>query len=130
MKQVGARQESAIIGGIGSCGRELCCSSWLTDTRSVSISAARYQKLSLNPQKLTGQCGKLKCCLNYELENYMEALKEFPNTKILIETKKGKASVQKIILHNFQLIWLRFGRFRGGVIFSPRGGFLVYKATH
>ncbi|MBF24970.1 MAG: hypothetical protein CMP49_00405 [Flavobacteriales bacterium] len=107
LKQVGARQESAIIGGIGSCGRELCCSSWLTDTRSVSISAARYQKLSLNPQKLTGQCGKLKCCLNYELENYMEALKEFPNTKILIETKKGKASVQKIDIFK-KKIWYSY----------------------
>ena len=78
MKQVGLRQEAARLGGIGSCGRELCCSTWLTDFRSVSTSAARYQQLSLNPQKLAGQCGKLKCCLNYELDSYMDALKDFP----------------------------------------------------
>ena len=75
MKQVGLRQEAARLGGIGSCGRELCCSTWLSDFRSVSTSAARYQQLSLNPQKLAGQCGKLKCCLNYELGSYMDALR-------------------------------------------------------
>ena len=80
MKQVGFRQEAARLGGIGSCGRELCCSTWLTDFRSVSTSAARYQQLSLNPQKLAGQCGKLKCCLNYELDTYLDALKGFPKT--------------------------------------------------
>jgi cell fate regulator YaaT (PSP1 superfamily) len=78
MKQVGFRQEAARLGGIGSCGRELCCSTWLTDFRSVSTSAARYQQLSLNPQKLAGQCGKLKCCLNFELDSYMDALKVIP----------------------------------------------------
>jgi cell fate regulator YaaT (PSP1 superfamily) len=72
MRQIGARQEAARLGGIGSCGRELCCSTWLTDFRTVNTSAARYQQLSLNPQKLAGQCGKLKCCLNYELDSYME----------------------------------------------------------
>jgi cell fate regulator YaaT (PSP1 superfamily) len=77
MKQVGFRQEAARLGGIGSCGRELCCSTWLTDFRSVSTSAARYQQLSLNPLKLAGQCGKLKCCLNYELDAYLDALKAF-----------------------------------------------------
>ena len=76
MKQVGLRQEAARLGGLGSCGRELCCSTWLTDFRSVSTSAARYQQLSLNPLKLAGQCGKLKCCLNYELDTYLDALKD------------------------------------------------------
>src|SRR5690606_2208952 len=78
MKQVGFRQEASRLGGIGSCGRELCCSTWLTDFRSVNTSAARYQQLSLNPQKLAGQCGKLKCCLNYELDTYVDALQDFP----------------------------------------------------
>ena len=90
MRQIGARQESARLGGIGSCGRELCCATWLTDFRSVSTSAARYQQLSLNPQKMAGQCGKLKCCLNYELDMYMEALKEFPSTDIKLQTEKGR----------------------------------------
>jgi len=88
MKQVGFRQEAARLGGIGSCGRELCCSTWLTDFRSVSTSAARYQQLSLNPQKLAGQCGKLKCCLNYELDTYLDALKEFPKTDIKLQNRK------------------------------------------
>ena len=96
MKQVGFRQEAARLGGIGSCGRELCCSTWLTDFRSVSTSSARYQQLSLNPQKLAGQCGKLKCCLNYELDAYLEALKEFPKTEIKLQTEKGIAVCQKI----------------------------------
>ena len=95
MKQVGFRQEAARLGGIGSCGRELCCSTWLTDFRSVSTSAARYQQLSLNPQKLAGQCGKLKCCLNYELDTYLDALKSFPKTEIKLETEKGTAVCQK-----------------------------------
>jgi cell fate regulator YaaT (PSP1 superfamily) len=91
MRQIGARQEASRVGGIGSCGRELCCSTWLTDFRTVSTTAARYQQLSLNPQKLAGQCGKLKCCLNYELDGYMEALKIFPKTSIKLETEKGTA---------------------------------------
>ncbi|MFB9055203.1 regulatory iron-sulfur-containing complex subunit RicT [Mariniflexile ostreae] len=95
MKQVGFRQEAARLGGIGSCGRELCCSTWLTDFRSVSTSAARYQQLSLNPQKLAGQCGKLKCCLNYELDSYLDALKSFPKTDIKLKTEKGTAVCQK-----------------------------------
>lgn len=96
MRQIGARQEAGRLGGIGSCGRELCCSTWLTDFRSVSTSAARYQQLSLNPMKLAGQCGKLKCCLNYELDSYLDALKDFPevnNTRL--ETEKGRAFHQK-----------------------------------
>ncbi len=96
MKQVGFRQEAARLGGIGSCGRELCCSTWLTDFRSVNTSAARYQQLSLNPQKLAGQCGKLKCCLNYELDTYLEALDSFPDTEIRLQTEKGSAACQKI----------------------------------
>ena len=95
MRQIGARQEAGRIGGIGSCGRELCCSTWLTDFRSVSTSAARYQQLSLNPLKLAGQCGKLKCCLNYELDTYMDALKEFPKGDVKLDTKKGRAYLQK-----------------------------------
>ncbi len=95
MKQVGFRQEAARLGGIGSCGRELCCSTWLTDFRSVSTSAARYQQLSLNPLKLAGQCGKLKCCLNYELDSYLDALKDFPKTEIKLYTEKGTAVCQK-----------------------------------
>ena len=96
MRQIGLRQEAARLGGIGSCGRELCCSTWLTDFRSVSTSAARYQQLSLNPQKLAGQCGKLKCCLNYELDTYLESLKTFPKSDIKLHTKKGTAVCQKI----------------------------------
>ena len=96
MKQVGLRQEAARLGGIGSCGRELCCSTWLTDFRSVSTSSARYQQLSLNPQKLAGQCGKLKCCLNYELDSYVDALKTFPRTDTILRTEKGNAVFQKM----------------------------------
>ena len=95
MRQIGYRQEAQRLGGIGSCGRELCCSTWLTDFRSVSTSAARYQQLSLNPQKLAGQCGKLKCCLNYELDTYLEALKDFPSTDTKLYTEKGLAFCQK-----------------------------------
>ena len=91
MRQIGSRQEAARLGGIGSCGRELCCSTWLTDFRSVSTSAARYQQLSLNPQKLAGQCGKLKCCLNYELDMYLDAIKHFPPAETKLYTEKGTA---------------------------------------
>ena len=96
MRQIGFRQEASRLGGIGSCGRELCCSTWLTDFRSVTTSAARYQQLSLNPLKLAGQCGKLKCCLNYELDSYLDALTEFPKQDTKLFTKKGKAVCQKI----------------------------------
>ncbi len=95
MRQIGARQEAARVGGIGSCGRELCCSTWLTDFRSVPTSAARYQQLAINPLKLAGQCGKLKCCLNYELDSYLDALKDFPDSNTKLETKKGVAFHQK-----------------------------------
>lgn len=95
MRQIGARQESARIGGLGSCGRELCCSTWLTDFKSVNTSAARYQNLSINQTKLSGQCGRLKCCLNYELDTYLDALKGFPEDVDILRTKKGKASLIK-----------------------------------
>lgn len=86
MKQIGARQEAGRIGGIGPCGRELCCSGWMSNFNSVSTSAARYQDISLNPQKLAGQCAKLKCCMNYELDSYMDAIKDFPSKEIQLET--------------------------------------------
>lgn len=95
MRQIGMRQEASRLGGIGSCGRELCCSTWLTNFRSVSTNAARTQQLSLNPQKLAGQCSKLKCCINYENDAYLDAIKDYPRTDILLETKKGKAFHQK-----------------------------------
>jgi len=91
MKQITLRHEAGRLGGIGDCGRELCCSTWLTDFRAVNTSAARYQQLSINPIKLAGQCGKLKCCLNYELDSYLDAIKDFPNTEIPLETQNGRA---------------------------------------
>jgi cell fate regulator YaaT (PSP1 superfamily) len=96
MRQIGVRQEAAKIGGIGSCGRELCCSTWMTDFPSVSTNAARYQQLSINPQKISGQCGRLKCCLNFELDGYTEALKGFPSTKVQLKSKKGNAKFVKL----------------------------------
>src|SRR6186713_1156106 len=90
MRQISLRQEAGRLGGIGVCGRELCCSTWLTDFKTVSTSAARYQNLALNPAKLAGQCTKLKCCLNYELDSYMDALRDFPQTNIVLETEKGR----------------------------------------
>lgn len=96
MRQIGPRQEAGRLGGIGICGRELCCSTWLTDFRTVTTSAARYQQLSLNPQKLSGQCGKLKCCLNYELDAYLDALKDFPDQRTKIETELGQAVPMKV----------------------------------
>ena len=107
MKQVGFRQEAARLGGIGSCGRELCCSTWLTDFRSVNTSAARYQQLSLNPQKLAGQCGKLKCCLNYELDTYLDALKDFPDMDTKLYTEKGDADCQKVDIFK-EIMWFAY----------------------
>jgi cell fate regulator YaaT (PSP1 superfamily) len=107
MKQVGFRQEASRLGGVGSCGRELCCSTWLTDFRSVNTSAARYQQLSLNPQKLAGQCGKLKCCLNYELDTYMDALKDLPDMETKLYTDKGEAVCQKIDIFK-GLMWFSY----------------------
>ena len=91
MRQIGVRQEAAKLGGIGSCGRELCCASWMSGFQSVSTNSARVQQLSLNPQKLAGQCGKLKCCLNYEVDDYVDALTDFPDNKLRLKTKKGDA---------------------------------------
>ena len=104
MKQIGARQESAKVGGIGSCGRELCCSTWLSDFKSVTTTIARYQNLSINQTKLSGQCGRLKCCLNYELDTYLDALQNFPENADILETQKGNAVlVKKDIFKN--IMW-------------------------
>jgi len=103
MKQIGARQEAGRIGGIGSCGRELCCSSWMNDFNSVTTDTAREQQLSMNPQKLAGQCGKLKCCLNFEKASYKDAISDFP-TKINLETQDGTARYMKIDVYK-KLIW-------------------------
>ena len=107
MRQVGMRQEASRLGGIGSCGRELCCSTWLTDFKTVSTSAARYQNLSLNTLKLAGQCGKLKCCLNYELDTYMDALKDIPDHADRLETEKGIAKLQKTDIFK-KLMWFSY----------------------
>ena len=107
MRQIGYRQEAQRLGGIGSCGRELCCSTWLTDFRSVSTASARYQQLALNPQKLAGQCGKLKCCLNYELDMYMEALQDFPPTDCKLHTEKGMAYCQKVDIFK-ETLWFSY----------------------
>lgn len=104
MKQIGARQEAGRIGGVGSCGRELCCSTWITNFVSVTTNAARYQEVSLNPQKLAGQCGKLKCCLNYELAAYLDAQQDFPETSIPLETEQGMVYHQKTDVFK-RLMW-------------------------
>jgi cell fate regulator YaaT (PSP1 superfamily) len=104
MRQIGARQEAGKVGGIGSCGRELCCSTWLTDFKSVNTAAARYQNLSINQTKLSGQCGRLKCCLNYELDTYLDALQHFPDNCDVIQVTKGNAFlIKKDIFKN--LMW-------------------------
>ena len=118
MKQVGLRQEAARLGGVGSCGRELCCSTWLTDFRKVNTASARYQQLSLNPQKLAGQCGKLKCCLNFELDTYLDALKSFPKQDTVLETEKGRAFFVKMDIFK-GLIWYN----------SKEEGFKWFKLT-
>jgi cell fate regulator YaaT (PSP1 superfamily) len=104
MRQIGARQEAAKVGGIGSCGRELCCSTWLSDFKSVNTTAARYQNLSINQTKLSGQCGRLKCCLNYELDTYLDALQNFPDNADTIQVARGNALlIKKDIFKN--LMW-------------------------
>jgi hypothetical protein len=104
MRQIGARQEAGKVGGIGSCGRELCCATWLTDFKSVNTAAARYQNLSINQTKLSGQCGRLKCCLNYELDTYLDALQHFPDNCDTIQIAKGNAFlIKKDIFKN--LMW-------------------------
>jgi len=107
MRQIGARQEAGRIGGIGSCGRELCCATWITNFVSVTTNAARYQEISLNPQKLAGQCGKLKCCLNYEVDSYIDAQKEFPSKDIVLETKTGQAHHTKTDIFR-GIMWYTF----------------------
>ena len=107
MRQISLRQEAGRMGGIGSCGRELCCSTWLTDFKSVTTSAARYQNLSLNPSKLSGQCGRLKCCLNYELDTYQAALKDIPQVDKLLKTEKGDAYLQKTDIFR-KIMWFGF----------------------
>src|SRR6266446_4735563 len=107
MRQIGLRQEAGRLGGIGSCGRELCCSTWLTDFNSVPTTAARYQNLFLNPLKLSGQCGRLKCCLNYELDTYIEALEEFPQENTILHTEKGRARIEKMDILK-KIVWFRY----------------------
>jgi len=107
MRQIGARQEAGRIGGIGSCGRELCCATWITNFVSVTTNAARYQEISLNPQKLAGQCSKLKCCLNYELDVYIDAQKDFPSRDIVLETKTGQAHHTKTDIFR-GIMWYTF----------------------
>ncbi len=107
MRQIGARQEAARLGGIGSCGRELCCCTWMCDFSSVTTNTARTQQLSLNPQKLAGQCGKLKCCMNYELIHYQETLKSFPDKGIVLKTKNGDAVYQKADVFK-KLMWYSY----------------------
>jgi cell fate regulator YaaT (PSP1 superfamily) len=107
MRQISLRQEAGRLGGIGSCGRELCCSTWLTEFKNVSTGAARYQNLSLNPSKLSGQCGRLKCCLNYELETYMDALKSIPEVNKPLLTLKGEAKLQKTDIFR-KLMWFGY----------------------
>lgn len=115
MRQIGMRQEAARLGGIGSCGRELCCSTWLTDFKVVQTSAARYQNLSLNQAKLAGQCGKLKCCLNYELDTYIDAIKDFPETNVLLETMRGKAKHLKTDIFKRTMWYAYDANLRGDV---------------
>ena len=107
MRQISLRQEAGRLGGIGSCGRELCCSTWLTDFKSVSTTAARYQNLSLNPSKLSGQCGRLKCCLNYELETYMDALEDIPSVNQPLKTAKGEVVLQKTDIFR-KMMWFGY----------------------
>ncbi len=107
MRQISMRQEASRLGGLGSCGRELCCSTWLTDFKNISTSAARYQNLSLNPAKLSGQCGRLKCCLNYELETYIDALRDIPTVDAPLKTKKGVATLQKTDIFK-KIMWFGF----------------------
>jgi len=104
MRQIGSRQEAGKVGGIGSCGRELCCATWLTDFKSVNTTAARYQNLSINQTKLSGQCGRLKCCLNYELDTYLDALQGFPENADMLQVARGNATlIKKDIFKN--LMW-------------------------
>ncbi len=108
MRQIGVRQEASKLGGVGSCGREMCCSTWLTNFKSVTTQTARAQQLALNPQKLAGQCGKLKCCINYEYDVYMEALEDFPDTRTLLKSKRGEGIYQKSDVFK-KIMWYAYG---------------------
>ncbi|MEI7499230.1 MAG: regulatory iron-sulfur-containing complex subunit RicT [Bacteroidota bacterium] len=118
MRQIGARQEASRLGGIGSCGRELCCSTWMSDFKSVTTNSARVQQLSLNPQKLAGQCGKLKCCLNYEYDTYVDAIKGMPNAEIRLKTKRGEAVHQKTDIFQ-RLMWYSYVNEPGNLMAIP-----------
>ncbi|HOO09914.1 MAG TPA: regulatory iron-sulfur-containing complex subunit RicT, partial [Cyclobacteriaceae bacterium] len=109
MRQISLRQEAGRLGGIGVCGRELCCSTWLGEFKNVATSAARYQNLSLNPSKLSGQCGRLKCCLNYELETYMDALKDIPKVQSPLKTEQGEAVLQKTDIFR-RIMWFGYNK--------------------
>jgi cell fate regulator YaaT (PSP1 superfamily) len=118
MRQIGVRQEAARLGGIGSCGRELCCSAWLTNFQSVSTVSARTQQLSLNPKKLAGMCGKLKCCLNYEQETYLQELKDFPAPNVHLNTKKGKGFYNKIDIFK-KIVWYNYANDNSTIFAIP-----------
>ena len=107
MRQIGLRQEAGLVGGIGPCGRELCCSTWLSDFKLVSTHSARYQNISINTDRITGQCGRLKCCLNYELDMYLEALKDFPVPDTKLQTEKGVAFCQKVDIFK-ETLWFSY----------------------
>ena len=127
MKQIGVRQEAAMVGGIGSCGRELCCSTWLTEFPPVSTSSARYQQLSINPQKISGQCGKLKCCLNFELDSYLESLKYFPKAKQVLKTERGEAKQIKIDVFKKKLWYVYKGESFGVFEISLKNALQIIK---
>ncbi len=118
MRQIGARQEASRLGGIGSCGRELCCATWMSDFKSVTTNSARVQQLSLNPQKLAGQCGKLKCCLNYEYDTYVDAIKGMPNTDVRLKLKRGDAVHQKTDIFQ-KILWYSYVSDLGNLIPIP-----------
>jgi cell fate regulator YaaT (PSP1 superfamily) len=118
MRQIGVRQEAARLGGIGSCGRELCCSSWLTNFQSVSTVSARTQQLSLNPKKLAGMCGKLKCCLNFEQETYLQELKAFQLQIFTFLTKKGKGFYNKIDIFK-KIVWYHYANDNSTIFAIP-----------
>ncbi len=116
MRQFGMRQEASRLGAIGSCGRELCCATWMNDFRSVSTSSARYQQLSLNPGKLAGQCGKLKCCLNFELDQYIDAIKEFPSANTKLKTGLGRAFHFKTDIFKGKMYFIYEGQMGGAPV--------------
>jgi len=118
MRQIGVRQEAARLGGLGSCGRELCCASWLTGFQSVSTITARTQQLTLNPQKLAGMCGKLKCCLNFEQETYLEEMKAFPQPNVHLLTKKGKCFFNKIDIMK-KIVWYHYAEDNSTIFAIP-----------